>query len=85
MVAVATLHIRNVPDDVVERLKARAAGNGRSLNAEVVACLTQSTASWRGDPVWWATFEADRRQMRAAIEAGAPQPEELIRELRDSR
>lgn len=43
----ATLHIRNVPDGVVEALKVRAAGRGRSLNAEVVDVLTASAPQRR--------------------------------------
>jgi plasmid stability protein len=38
----ATLHIRNVPDAVVDMLKRRARLAGRSLNAEVVQTLTDS-------------------------------------------
>ena len=37
----ATLHIRNVPADVVDVLKRRAQLSGRSLNGEVVHVLSQ--------------------------------------------
>ena len=37
----ATLNIRNVPEEVVETLKARAAARGDSLNGEVVRTLTE--------------------------------------------
>jgi plasmid stability protein len=40
----ATLHIRNVPDEVVAALKERARLSGRSLNAEVVQVLSESAA-----------------------------------------
>jgi plasmid stability protein len=33
------LTIRNVPDDVHEQLKARAAANRRSVNSEAIECL----------------------------------------------
>jgi plasmid stability protein len=39
---VATLNIRNVPDEVVATLKARAARKGDSLNGEVVRTLTEA-------------------------------------------
>jgi len=39
---VATLHIRNVPDEVVESLKRQARLAGRSLNAEVVRVLSEA-------------------------------------------
>ncbi len=38
----ATLNIRNVPEEVVATLKARAAQNGDSLNGEVVRTLTEA-------------------------------------------
>lgn len=38
----ATLNIRNVPEEVVAVLKARAAGRGDSLNGEVVRTLTEA-------------------------------------------
>ena len=35
----ATLTIKQVPPEIVERLKDRAAINGRSMNKELIACL----------------------------------------------
>ena len=35
----SALTLRNVPDDLHEKLKRRAGVNGRSLNAEAIACL----------------------------------------------
>lgn len=37
----ATLTIKNVPDDLYERLRARAAANRRSMNGEAIVCLEQ--------------------------------------------
>ena len=42
---VTTLTIRNLPDDVRERLKIRAAKSGRSMEAEVRAILTEASVS----------------------------------------
>ena len=39
---VATLHIRNVPAEVVDVLKRRAAQSGHSLNTEVVQTLEEA-------------------------------------------
>ncbi len=81
---VPTINIRNVPSGVVVRLKRRAATNGRSLNAEVVAALASSV-------------EDDRRRGRVAkrldelrargplLPDDAPRPEEVVREARDER
>jgi plasmid stability protein len=42
MTSMATLNIRNVPEEVVATLKARAAQKGDSLNGEVVRTLTEA-------------------------------------------
>ena len=81
----STLLIRNVPEDVYERLRGAAQANGRSLNAEVIVRLSRDAGGWRGDPAWWAQFEARRARMRAALADVTPTPEELIRHDRDSR
>lgn len=41
----ATLTIRNLDDDVREKLRIRAAQQGRSMEAEVRAILTESVSS----------------------------------------
>jgi plasmid stability protein len=43
-VAVATLHVRNVPDELYELLRARAAENDRSLGAEAIQLLQERLA-----------------------------------------
>ena len=44
----ATLSLRNVPDDLVERLKARAKRHRRSLNSETIATLELADAAVEG-------------------------------------
>jgi plasmid stability protein len=75
------LHIRNVPPDVVEALKARAAKEGRSLNAQVVHVLVDATRRCSLDEV---LARIDARSRRAALPASAPTPESLIRRDRDA-
>lgn len=82
--AMAQLLVRNVSDDVVQALKARATAHGRSVEAEHRALLEQ-------------TLAADRRaQVEAWLKAGQPLRERLkgrvftpsevlIRESRDER
>lgn len=41
------LHIRNVPEETIARLKERAAGNGRSLEAELRLVLDDAAAQPR--------------------------------------
>ena len=40
----ATLYVRNVPQDLYRRLRARARHNGRSINAESLEILAAATA-----------------------------------------
>jgi antitoxin FitA len=82
MEAVPTLHVRNVPPEVYEALRARAAREGRSMNAEVISILRRSLAS-RRDP---EDVIADLRRFRERVQLPpeAPLPEDLIREDRDA-
>lgn len=77
------LHIRNVPEDVVEALRRRAARNGRSLNAEAVRVLTASAERERqGTPI---TDRLEAISRRVNLPPDAPMPEDLIRADRDTR
>ena len=82
MEAVPALHVRNVPPEVYEALRARAAREGRSMNAEVISILRRSLAS-RRDP---EDVIADLRRFRERVQLPpeAPLPEDLIREDRDA-
>lgn len=46
----ANLTIKNVPEPLVRRLKARAVRNRRSLNLEVIHCLEATTGPVPVDP-----------------------------------
>ena len=82
MSRVATLHLRNVPEEVYEALKKRAAGAGRSLNAEAVALLRTGVGRRTTEEV----LESIRRgRKRIDLGPDAPAPEELIRHDRDTR
>jgi plasmid stability protein len=80
---VATLYVREVPERLYKRLRARARRNGRSLNAELLEVLEDVVE--RAEDA-----EAITRRL-AEIAAGikwpedAPTPERMIREDRDSR
>lgn len=75
-----TLTIRNVEEDVVERLKARAKANGRSLEAEVRLVLKSSAQRLSGKE---ALELADR--IAAMTPKGVKQTDSaiLLREDRD--
>jgi len=76
----ATLNIRNVPDEVVKILKARAARNGDSLNSEVVRTLTEAARKRTVDEVL-ASIDAIQKRL--------PKPtrpwDEFLAELRCER
>jgi len=80
---VATLYVRDVPEKLYKRLRARARRNGRSLNAEVLelideAVLRELTSDEFTDRLAELAAEID-------LPPDAPRPEEIIREERDRR
>lgn len=77
------LHIRNVPVEVMETLRRRAALQGRSLNAEALRVLAESAERERRDAPITKRLEAIARRIN--LPPDAPRPEELIRQDRDSR
>ena len=81
MISVATLHVRNVPPEVYEALRARAASRHRSINAEVVEILRETL----DHPAMTEILERMRLLAeRINLPADAPTPEQIIREARDS-
>lgn len=77
------LHIRNVPDDVLEALRDRARANGRSLNAELVVLLEEGARRYRERGV--LTRRLAEIAASVNLPPDAPRPEDLIRQDRDSR
>ncbi|MBK6584072.1 MAG: Arc family DNA-binding protein [Gammaproteobacteria bacterium] len=59
-----TLTLKNVPDEVYQRLKASAETHRRSLNSEAIVCLESVLLPGRIDP---AERLARARAMRAAL------------------
>ena len=79
----ATLYVRDVPDKLYKRLRARARRNGRSLNAEVLelideAVLRELTSDEITDRLAELAAEID-------LPPDAPRPEDIIREERNRR
>jgi antitoxin FitA len=76
--------IRNIDDDVLERLKRRAAAQHKSLEQCLREVLSDAAKPSRADMI----AEVERiRAMTPPREPGKPYPtaEELVRESRDSR
>jgi plasmid stability protein len=76
----ASLSIKNVPDDVLERLRARAARNRRSLQGELLDLIERAAAEV---PTISAreVFDRIRKLNLPAGESSA----DIIREMRDAR
>jgi hypothetical protein len=85
---VANVHVRDVPPEALEALRAAARRNGRSLNAELVEALAQHARRVEGEATLLERLEAGRRRWREAFPEGFPPglaPEVTIRRDRDSR
>jgi len=77
----ASLHVRNIPDEIVRKLKLRAARHGRSTEAEHREILRQAVINERSD-----SFEELAARLRKLTEGRQHTPsEDLIREGRDER
>lgn len=77
----ATLHVRNVPDDLYERIRHRAAIERRSLSAEVVTILEQVVGQRPEARLVLDRIVRRRRQLKRT--AGQfPSSVELLREDR---
>jgi antitoxin FitA len=83
-VFVATLTLKNFPDDMYAQLKERAAGNRRSLTAEAILCIetTLTNPSSRADVD--ATLDALRRA-RSKVRHAFVTNSELRRARRSGR
>lgn len=85
------LSIKDVPDDVAERLRQRAARNHRSLQGELMAIVEQAAheplaASALGRPaVPRLTVEQVAERARQLWPQGSPSSVDIIRAMRDGR
>jgi plasmid stability protein len=76
----ATLNIRNLPEDVHKRLRLRAAHAGRSMEAEARAILAAAcTDEDEGD--------ADAAELQAFVDAlyGSQKPDRVVEDLLEER
>jgi plasmid stability protein len=79
----ATLHVRNVPDALYERIQHRAAAERRSITAEVVTLLEEALRR-QPEPEAELFARIDRRRQRLLDTVGLfPSSVDLIREDRE--
>ena len=76
----ASLSIKNVPDDVVERLRARAARNRRSLQGELLDLIERAA-----DEVPTISAREVYARIRTLNLPAGERSQDIIRRLRDAR
>lgn len=76
-----TSHVRNVPEDLYERLRERARRQNRSISAEVIVLLSRALAEVRENQVEILNNIRRRRFFRPAA-VGAPDSITLLHEDR---
>jgi len=77
----ANLHVRNVPDEIVKKLKLRAARHGRSTEAEHREILQAAVSGEKAQ-----SFDELAARIRKLSEGRKHTPAELlVRESRDER
>jgi plasmid stability protein len=77
-----TLTLKNIPDDVYERLKASAETHRRSLNSEAIVCLEAVLLPGRISPV---ERIARARALRAALPKTGFKPRDIDVMKREGR
>ena len=78
----ATLHVRNVPDSLYERLRRQAEAENRSLSAEVIILLNRALDTTPADQAALLASIRRRRSFEPAA-VGAPDSTTLLREDRN--
>jgi plasmid stability protein len=79
----ATLHVRNVPEDLYERLRRRAQEEGRSINAETIELLRPALAERDRVSIEELLAQAERFRATQTPDPDAPTAVEMIREDRE--
>jgi plasmid stability protein len=78
----ATLHVRNVPDDLYERIRRRASAENRSLSAEIIELLDVAT---RFEPEITATLFDRIQRRRSEIQRSSGEFPSSVEMLRADR
>ena len=77
----AILHVRNVPEDLYNRLKQRAKAQRRSLSAEVISLLEWALQETERSPLAALSSIRARRSLNPAA-VGAPDSTTILRQDR---
>ena len=79
-----TLHVRNVPDDLHQRIRSLAEVRRRSVTAEVIALLDRAVSEAERQRTRLETLDSIYKH-RFRPPRGMPEAQELIREDRNRR
>jgi len=79
----ATLQIRNLPDDLYQALVRRAEEERRSLSQQAIVTLTVGLDTVENDKARRARVLAEIRRHHAGVGKGLTNPAKLIRQDRD--
>ncbi|MGA2061815.1 MAG: Arc family DNA-binding protein [Thermoguttaceae bacterium] len=60
----SSITVKNIPDDLYERLRQSAAANHRSINSEIIVCIEQAVHSRKNDV---ETILTNARKLRERI------------------
>jgi plasmid stability protein len=77
--SVVSMTIKNLPDELYQRLKESAAKHRRSINSEAIACLEQALQTQRVDA---DEFLAELRALQQQL-TSTPLTEDILRQARD--
>jgi hypothetical protein len=77
----ATLHVRNVPDELYEKLRERAALNGRSIGAEVVVVLETELGHGGSRP--WRSMFSRRRYAPTPFHRFTPRARNVVAQAKE--
>jgi len=70
-----TITVKNIPEEIYEKLKRAAQINHRSINSEVIACIEQAVSSREINP---DVLVAEARRLRAKTAARPITDRELV-------
>ncbi len=77
-----SITVKNIPEDLYERLKQLASANRRSVNSEIIICIEQAVSSRRLDP---EKVMAEARLLREKTSQYSVTDGELIQAKRAGR
>lgn len=79
----ATITIKNIPDDLYEELKAQAAANRRSINNEVITIIERAFRSYKPSPEEVLAQARRLRELTAHYVITAEEVEQWVNEGRE--